>query len=295
MTWCPNHMPISPPQTNISGTWSTVHRMAESLVSRTPNILLAVITLGLFYIASILARLSIERIARNRRRHNVSVVVGRLVAAAIMLVGLLVALTVVAPSFQANDLIKVLGIGSVAIGFAFQNILQNFLAGILLLWTEPFRIGDQIRLDPYEGTVEEIQTRATLIRTYDLRRVVIPNADLFTRSVIVNTAYPYRRWEYDLSAGSVDDIEGLKRAMVEAVKNVDGVLRDPPPQAFTIDVGDAGATIKIRIWWWTEPPRYRELLETHDRVLTAIGTKLRSLQRQRSDSTQAASSLHRVR
>lgn len=269
--------------------------MAESLVSRTPNILLAVITLGLFYIASILARLSIERIARNRRRHNVSVVVGRLVAAAIMLVGLLVALTVVAPSFQANDLIKVLGIGSVAIGFAFQNILQNFLAGILLLWTEPFRIGDQIRLDPYEGTVEEIQTRATLIRTYDLRRVVIPNADLFTRSVIVNTAYPYRRWEYDLSAGSVDDIEGLKRAMVEAVKNVDGVLRDPPPQAFTIDVGDAGATIKIRIWWWTEPPRYRELLETHDRVLTAIGTKLRSLQRQRSDSTQAASSLHRVR
>jgi hypothetical protein len=57
---------------------------------------------------------------------------------------------------------------SVAIGFGFQNILQNFLAGILLLWTEPFRIGDQIRIDPHEGTVEEIQTRATLIRTYDV-------------------------------------------------------------------------------------------------------------------------------
>jgi len=84
------------------------------------------------------------------------------------------------PFFPASDLIKILGISGVAIGFAFQNILQNFLAGLLLLWAEPFRIGDEIKLDNYEGSVEEIQTRATFIKTYDGRRVVIPNADLFT-------------------------------------------------------------------------------------------------------------------
>jgi small conductance mechanosensitive channel len=58
---------------------------------------------------------------------------------------------------------------------------------------EPFRVGDEIKLDVYEGKVEEIQTRATIIKTYDERRVVIPNADLFTRSVIVNTAIGSRR------------------------------------------------------------------------------------------------------
>jgi small conductance mechanosensitive channel len=90
----------------------------------------------------------------------------RLTGAATILLGFLVAFSVVAPSFQAGDLIKILGISGVAIGgFAFQNILQNFLAGLLLLWAEPFRIGDEIKLDNYEGSVEEIQTRATVIKT----------------------------------------------------------------------------------------------------------------------------------
>lgn len=107
--------------------------------------------------------------------------------------GLLVAISIAAPSFQASDLIKILGIGGVAIGFAFQNILQNFLAGMLLLWSERFRVGDEIKFDAFEGRVEEIQTRATIIRTYDEREVVIPNADSFTHSVIVNTAMGSRR------------------------------------------------------------------------------------------------------
>jgi small-conductance mechanosensitive channel len=105
------------------------------------------------------------------------------------MLGFLVSFSIVAPSFQAVDLIKVLGIGSVAIGFAFQNILQNFLAGLLLLWTEPFSVGDQIRIDNFEGTVEEIEARATTIKTYDSKRVVIPNAELFARAVTINTAF----------------------------------------------------------------------------------------------------------
>ena len=91
------------------------------------------------------------------------------------------------PSFQPAQLIQLLGISGVAIGFAFLDILQNFLAGILILLTEPFRLGDQIVVGGYEGTVEEIETRATSIRTYDGRRVVIPNSNLFTESVTVNT------------------------------------------------------------------------------------------------------------
>jgi small conductance mechanosensitive channel len=90
-----------------------------------------------------------------------------------------------APSFQAADLIKVLGIGSVAIGFAFQNILQNFLAGILLLLQEPFRIGDLISVTGIEGNVSDIQARATIITTKEGRQVIIPNATIFTNPVAV--------------------------------------------------------------------------------------------------------------
>jgi small-conductance mechanosensitive channel len=94
----------------------------------------------------------------------------------------------VAPSFHASDLIKMLGIGSVAIGFAFQNILQNFLAGILLLLQEPFRLGDVISVTGLEGRVDDIQTRATIISTPDGHRAVIPNAVLFTNPVVVSAA-----------------------------------------------------------------------------------------------------------
>ena len=87
-----------------------------------------------------------------------------------------------APSFTASDLIKMLGIGSVAIGFAFQNILQNFLAGVLSFCSEPFEPGDLVTVARLEGRVDDIQTRATIITTQDGRSAVIPNATLFTES-----------------------------------------------------------------------------------------------------------------
>jgi small-conductance mechanosensitive channel len=192
------------------------------------------------------------------------------------MLGLLVGLAVVAPSFQASDLIKILGIGSVAIGFAFQNILQNFLAGLLLLWSEPFRVGDEIKVDAFEGAVEEIQPRATIIKTYDERRVVVPNADLFTHAVTVNTALDNRRWEYEFPVKNGVDLYRMKRMIAETVKKVPGVLQDPAPQALVAGLDDPQtASFKLRVLWWTKANREYEMLETYDQVLTAIGEALK--------------------
>lgn len=92
----------------------------------------------------------------------------------------LIASVIIFPSVKPSTVISSLGIGSVAIGFAFKDILQNLLAGILLLINRPYRRGDQIVVKDYEGTVEHIQSRATLIKTYDGRRVIIPNSDVYT-------------------------------------------------------------------------------------------------------------------
>jgi small-conductance mechanosensitive channel len=147
-------------------------------------------------------------------------VLGRLSQGIIILVGLFVALSIVIPSFKAGDLVQLLGISGVAIGFAFRDILQNFLAGILILLTEPFEINDQIVFKNFEGTVENIQTRATTIRTYDGRRIVIPNSELFTNAVTVNTAFENRRLEYDVGIGYGDNIDQAKELMLEAVYSV---------------------------------------------------------------------------
>ena len=250
--------------------WEAAYQMLDSFFGRLPSLIVGVIVFFVFYVFSILLSRVILRTTR-RHRPNMGVVFARLMSAATILLGFLVAFSVVAPSFQAGDLIKVLGISGVAIGFAFQNILQNFLAGLLLLWAEPFRIGDEIKLDPYEGTVEEIQTRATIIKTYDGRRVVIPNADLFTHSVTVNTALDIRRWEYDLTVNGIRELSELKSLVIDALRKVQGVLADPRPEVLVMDLGDADLNaVKVRVLWWTKAPRQHEMLASYDRVLTAI-------------------------
>ncbi len=135
-----------------------------------------------------------------------------------------------------------------------------------------FRIGDQIVVNTYEGTVEDIQTRATTIKTYDGRRVVIPNADLFTNSVTVNTAFDKRRLQYDVGIGYGDDIDRAKALILEILHTTDGVLQDPPPQALVVDLADF--SVKIRALWWIEPPQRIEALLAHDAVIAAIKRRL---------------------
>ncbi len=235
--------------------WDAAHRMVDSFIGRLPALIVAAIVFVLFYGLSLfLAR--VVRRATPRRRQNLGVVFARVAGGLTILVGFLVSFSIVAPSFQAADLIKILGISGVAIGFAFQNILQNFLAGLLLLWTEPFRVGDEIKLD----------------KTYDERQVVIPNADLFTRSVIVNTAFHARRWEYDLTLKSVQDLAEIKSRVVRTVRAVPGVLSEPVPEALVVKLDSD--TVTVRVLWWTNAPRQHQMLGSYDTVLTAISEAL---------------------
>lgn len=174
---------------DFSNAWKTAVKMINDLVSALPNMLLALVILILFLFAASFANSLTRRFVLRRRSHQgIAILIARLVSVGVMVAGLLIALSVVAPSFHAADLVRVLGIGTVAIGFAFQNILQNFLAGILLLIQEPFRLGDFISVTGIEGNVSDIQPRATIVATKDGRSVVIPNAVIFTNPVAVAAA-----------------------------------------------------------------------------------------------------------
>jgi small conductance mechanosensitive channel len=146
--------------------WASAQNMVDGFLARLPSLVVAAVAFLIFYFASVLLSRVIRRATQDHRR-NLGVVFARLASAAVVLFGLLVAFSIVAPSFQAADLIKVLGIGSVAIGFAFQYILQNFLAGLLLLWAEPFRVGDQTSWMPSKGQLrtfklEQLPSRPTM-------------------------------------------------------------------------------------------------------------------------------------
>ncbi|RYG28784.1 mechanosensitive ion channel family protein [bacterium] len=253
---------------DIDNALRQIQALANDLITLLPNLILALVLLGLAFVAArYIAGLVRSLAGRAGQSRGVGLLLGRIAQYVVLVLGFLVALSTVFPSFKARDLIQVLGIGGVAIGFAFKDIFQNFLAGIIILISRPFRIGDQIVVKSFEGTVEDIQTRATLLRTYDNRLVVIPNTVLFSEEVTVLTASDKRRSEYDVGIGYGDDIDRAKVIALRTLASLDAVERDPAPDVLT--VGLDLSTVNLRVRWWTSPKR-ADVLKAQDEVLTAL-------------------------
>ena len=258
---------------DFSIAWQKILQMGRDFMALLPNLLIGLVVFVGFLFAARGVQSLVERVVASRRQsQSLQLLLSRLSYVLTLILGILVTVTIMVPSFTPASLLSALGVGGVAIGFAFKDIFQNFLAGILLLITEPFKINDQIKYKDFEGTVETIQTRATTIKTYDGRRVVIPNAELFINAVTVNTAYQERRLQYDIGIGYGDDIARARQLIVEAIRGVEGVLADPAPEALVVDL--AGSSVNIRARWWIDPPRRADIMGAQDRVLEAIKNTL---------------------
>ena len=238
----------------------------DGFIRLIPNLVVGFIVFMIFLLVARYAARFTQRLATSRGRESLGEVGGSLVRWAIIIVGLMLTATIVSPNITPADLISGLGVSSVAIGFAFKDILQNMLSGILILLRQPFRIGDQIVSKGHEGTVERIETRATIIRTYDGRQVLIPNADVYTDAVIVNTAHDKRRSEYEIGIGCNDDWTEAREALIEAALSCEGVLHDPKPEAIPVAIADFANIIRLR--WWTKPQR-ADQIHTFGRVIEA--------------------------
>ena len=258
--------------TPVQTAWQQLIDMAKGAIQLLPNIIIAVLVFIIFWFVARFSRRIIKNLTRKKKSRNLGLVLARLSQGLIILLGAFISLAIVIPSFKPGDLVQLLGVSGVAVGFAFRDILQNFLAGILILITEPFVINDQIVFKDFEGTVEHIQTRATTIRTYDGTRIVIPNAELFTNSVKVNTAFEKRRLQYDIGIGYGDDIDRAKEIILDVLRNDPEAISDPPPEALVVDLADC--TINIRARWWVNPPRRAEVLDSQDQVLTQLCKRL---------------------
>ena len=213
----------------------------------------------------------VHRITPGPIDSPIGMVLGRVATAFLLVLGVLVGLVVVFPTFTVTGLVGALGVGGVVIGFAFQDTFQNLLAGVLLLLRQPFRIGDEIVSGDYTGTVEAIETRATYIRTYDGRRVIIPNSQIYSDPVQVITAYGMVRSQYDIGIGYGDDVDTAKQIALDTVAGIEGILSDPAPDVLTWDL--AGSSLNLRLRWWTDPSR-ASVVKTRDLVLQNIAAKM---------------------
>lgn len=236
----------------------------DGFIRNLPNIAIGIIVfIAFIYIAKYAGR-GIRKLLIKRGRENFGEILGSFSKWVLLIIGLMFSLTIISPNLSPADLIASLGVSSVAIGFAFKDILQNWLAGILILMRRPFQIGDQIVVNSFEGTVERIETRATIIRQYNGKRIVVPNSDIYTNSVKVITANDLIRSQYDIGLGYDQDRDKAIKILKETIEKTEGVSSEKPVDVLPWDQADSWLTIRVR--WWTNSDR-PDVVNTFSRVI----------------------------
>lgn len=137
---------------------------------------------------------------------------------------------------------------TLAIGFAAQDLIANFVAGVFIIQDKPFTVGDWIEWNGNEGEVREIHLRVTKLDTFDNELLTVPNSDLANGVVINNVANEQRRVSVGFGIGYDDDIERARNAIVDEGTRIDGVLEDPEPTAPVMELGDSAVVLSGRVW-----------------------------------------------
>jgi small conductance mechanosensitive channel len=222
-------------------------RLAESAIVVVPRAIAAFLVIAAFGLLATavrwLLRVLFRRVVSDLTLENL---VKQLAYYAVWALGILVAVD--ALGFRPQTVVTGLGLTSLALGFALKDIISNFVSGLLILALRPFQIGDQIVVQGVEGSVERIRLRATEIRTYGGRLVLVPNAELFTSRLTNNTASPVRRGRVRLFLGYDADARRAMEVIRQAAAEAEGVLADPPAGVRIVDLGQDDLELEVRFW-----------------------------------------------
>ncbi len=209
--------------------------------------------------------------ANKARRPNRAQVWAHLVSWAFYVALLTLTISWAVPSISARDLLTGFGFATVVVGFAFRDILENTVSGLVLLYRRPFDIGDEIHFDEYIGKVVDVTVRTTEIRQYDGQKAFIPNRDIFKGAFRVLTDLDRRRIEFMVGIAYTENLARVTDAIVDAVSKVDGVIDSPAPEAFARELGVSSINIQVRVWG---PAFQNDYLRTQDAVIKAMKERL---------------------
>ncbi len=216
-------------------TWAAVGLGAAALVA--------------FALIGWLARLGVARYLtwRNRGPSAVSVF-SQLAQWLAIILGTGVALTIVFPSVRPVDILGGLGVISIAAGIAFQTVLGNMFAGIVILSRGRFVVGDQIGVKDVRGTVTDITLNSTTIRSFDGRQVLIPNQIMHSELVTVQTGYEHVRTSVEVQIDAAADPARARQIAVAAMQAVPLVFDEPAPEALLTMLDKGALTLELRFW-----------------------------------------------
>lgn len=263
-----NHVQVS---TRLSDRLdAAVTLVIEKLLHLVAAIPLLAVAIALVMLSWWLGRGIGRRIARRKWRSKnpyLDGLVQNLVQWLVLLVGVLVALDLLGATALVGAVLGSAGVIGLAMGFAFKDIAENYVAGILLSLRRPFEPGDSLRIDSYEGKVVALTSRATILMTFDGNRLSLPNALVF-KSVVLNfSRNPKRRFDFAIPVDPATSIGRAQEVAMNRIAATDGVLPDPGPS--WIISGYEGEGLKLQFFGWIDQ-RQNDLGKVRSAAIRAV-------------------------
>lgn len=248
--------------------YSSVDNLVRSVVEQLPYIASGIVVLFFFWIIGKIVRSAFWAASdRTKLDSRLRILFSRLIGLGVFVLGIFTALTIIVPSFRFGDLIAGLGFTSFIVGFATKDILNNLLSGVLILWKEPFKVGDYIFVKDRQGKVENIGVRTTTLKMDDGERILMPNGDMYSNPLTIRGAGAQRRMKLKISIGYDAEIEQAKMNIIRVMKRATGVVAEPSPSVYVTDLASEGVDLTIYFWINTDKSKP---MEVFDRVATGI-------------------------
>ena len=254
--------------TPIKDLKTEVENMASAFFKSLPNLTIALVILIVTLIAGRIIRAIVSTAMHRARVRDALVTLAQnLISIAAWIVGVAIAMTVIFPSVSPSDIIAGLGLTSVAIGFAFKDVFENFLAGVIILGREKLRIGDVIECEDVYGRVESILIRETHVRETDGELVIVPNSYLFKNPVNIETDRTLKRQELVVGVDYDTDMRKAKSVLQDALASCESVEQSETMDVQCVSFG--GSSIDFKLLWWSGS-RPADQRATYDEVAFAV-------------------------
>lgn len=230
----------------------------NNIISALPGIIIALLIfiIGLF-VARWLATLLGRRILSRMEDPLMGRFLTNTLRVLLVLGVLLIALQTAGLGGIAAGLFGAAGIGAVVLGFAFQDIGENFIAGIVLAFSRPFNVNDTIKIDNHFGKIRALTLRYTHLKTFDGKDIYVPNADVLKKPLQNYTADGFIRYDFQVGIAYEDDITGAKKVIQEVLDNNAKLVHDDEHINFVVEDDLGVSTVNLKVFFWVETLDYR--------------------------------------
>ena len=252
---------------------AALEEVKDKLLRLLAAIPLLVVAIAIIWLAVLFGRALAQRpmgwLRRHRENPYLEGLVRRLVQSVVVILGLVLALNLLGATTLVGAVLGSAGVVGLVVGFAFKDIAENYIAGILLSLRRPFAPDDHLVVDRYEGKVIALTSRATLLMTLDGNQLSLPNSLVFKSVVLNYSANPRRRFEFVLPIDPAQSIREAREMGLAAIAQVDGVLPEPAPSCVVDGYNTKG--LDLRYYGWIDQRR-NDLGRTRSEALRAVKT-----------------------